>query len=114
MNINEVSTVSSAKRAALIDKMKRLNIDPRDIEETFTKGSGKGGQKINKTSNKVVLFYKPLNLIVASQRERERSVNRFVALRELVDQIELQISPDTSPRKKQWERVRRQKDRIRR
>jgi DNA-directed RNA polymerase subunit beta' len=69
-------------------KIKVLGIDPRDIEEAFTKGSGKGGQKKNKTSNAVQLVYKPLGIRVKCQRERERSVNRFIALRELVEKIE--------------------------
>ncbi len=88
MNLNEISVVTASKRAALLEKIKRLNIDPRDIEETFTRGSGKGGQKKNKTSNAVQLIYKPLKIMVRCQRERERSINRFIALRTLVDKIE--------------------------
>lgn len=109
MNLNEISVVTAAKRAALLEKIERLKIDPRDIEESFVKGSGKGGQKKNKTANAVQLFYKPLNIIVRCQRERERSVNRFIALRELVDEIEFRLSPKTSERAKNWERLRRRK-----
>ena len=88
MNLNEISIVTAAKRSALLEKIKNLNIDLRDIDESFIKGSGKGGQKRNKTSNAVQLIYRPLNIIVRTQRERERSINRFIALRTLVEQIE--------------------------
>lgn len=81
------------------------------IEESFTRGGGKGGQKINKTANCVRLFYPPLGLSVRCQRERERTVNRFLALRELVDQIEMRVSPKTSERLKNIERLRRRKAR---
>ena len=91
MNVNEAFPVSPAKRAELLARLARLNIDPARIEESFTRGGGKGGQKINKTSNAVVLRYAPLGLVVKVQRERQRSLNRFLALRELADQIEERI-----------------------
>jgi hypothetical protein len=46
------------------------------------------------------------------QRERKRSLNRFLALRELVDQIEMKISPHTSKRLKEFERIRKNKARL--
>jgi protein subunit release factor B len=94
MNLTELSIITESKRAALLEKMTRLNINPRDIEETFVKGSGKGGQKINKTANAVQLGYAPLNITVRMQKERERSVNRFLALRELVDEIAKGVAGD--------------------
>lgn len=68
---------------------------------------------MNKTSNRVQLCYPPLELRVACQRDRRRSVNRFLALRELVDRIEMRISPETSERLKEVERLRRRKSRRR-
>jgi protein subunit release factor B len=98
MNFTEFSEITPAKVAALRERIARLGIDLRLIEERFVKGGGKGGQKINKTANSVLLKYPPLGLIVRCQRERKRSLNRFLALRELVDEIELRISPSTSER----------------
>ena len=91
--------------------MRRLGVDAAAIEETFSRGGGKGGQKINKTSNRVQLRYPPLALCVACQRERKRSMNRFFALRELVDQIEMKISPQTSERLKEIQTLRKRKAR---
>ncbi len=111
MNFTEFSEITPAKVAALKERIARLGLDLRLVEEQFTRGSGKGGQKINKTSNAVLLKYPPLELIVRCQRERKRSLNRFLALRELVDRIEFKISPQTSERLKEMDRIRRRKAR---
>ena len=111
MNFTEFSDITSAKVEGLKARIARLGIDLRLVEEQFTRGSGKGGQKINKTSNAVLLKYPPLNLIIRCQRERKRSLNRFLALRELVDRIEFKISPQTSERLKEMDKIRRRKDR---
>ena len=111
MNFTEFSEITPAKVAALRARIARLGIDLRLVEEQFTRGGGKGGQKINKTSNAVLLKYPPLELIVRCQRERKRSLNRFLALRELVDRIEFKISPQTSERLKEMDRIRRRKAR---
>lgn len=114
MNLDEIPQVTPAKLEALKERIHHLGVDLGCIEETFVRGGGKGGQKINKTSNAVVLKYPPLGLVVKVQRERQRSLNRFLALRELVDQIEMKISPETSQRLKQWNKVRKQKARRQR
>ncbi|MBI5623973.1 MAG: peptide chain release factor-like protein [Elusimicrobia bacterium] len=109
MNLNENFDVSPAKVEALLERIKRLAIDPRAIEETFIRGGGKGGQKINKTANCVQLRYAPLGIVVRCQRERRRTVNRFLALRELADRVEMKVSPATSERLREFERLRRNK-----
>ena len=111
MKLDERFDVSPVKIEALLAKIKRLEIDPSIIEEEFIRGGGKGGQKINKTSNCVRLYYPPLELSVRVQRERKRTINRFLALRELVDQIEMRLSPETSQRLQEIEKLRRRKSR---
>lgn len=111
MNFNELTDLSPGKIEALRARLARLGVDLGAVEEQFTKGGGPGGQKINKTANRVVLRYRPLSLVVQCQRERRRSLNRFLALRELADRVEMAVSPRSSARLKEWERLRRQKDR---
>lgn len=111
MNLNERFDVSPGKVEALLARIKRLRIDAKLIEETFARGGGKGGQKINKTANCVQLRYAPLELSVRCQKDRKRTINRFLALRELVDQIEMRVSPETSGRLKEFARLRRAKAR---
>ncbi|MFI5363590.1 MAG: peptide chain release factor family protein [Elusimicrobiota bacterium] len=111
MQLNEDFGVAPGKLEELKSRIIRLGIDLSKVEESFSRGGGKGGQKINKTSNRVQLSYPPLELRVACQRERKRSLNRFLALRELVDQAEIKISPETSERLREIERLRKRKAR---
>lgn len=109
MNLNVHFNVSEGKVRALRERIARLGIDVSCIEEGFIRGGGKGGQKINKTANCVVLRYPPLNFAVRCQRDRRQSVNRFLALRELVDKIEMRVSPETSQRLEEVTRLRKRK-----
>ena len=114
MNLNERFDITPAKVDALKARIARLGIDARAIEERFVRGSGPGGQKINKTASCVQLRYPPLDLHVRCQKDRRRSVNRFLALRELVDRIEMKLSPETSERLREIDKIRRRKARGRR
>ncbi|MFW6130982.1 MAG: peptide chain release factor family protein [Candidatus Aminicenantaceae bacterium] len=89
--------------------MKKLGIYEKDIEEKFILGSGKGGQKVNKTSNCVYLKHIPTNIEVKCQKERSQAMNRFIARRILVDRIEAMIEGKKSEEKKRIEKIRRQK-----
>ena len=109
MDLRERFDVSPAKVEELRRRIERLKVDLKAVEECFSRGGGKGGQKRNKTSNRVTLRYAPMDLVVHCERERRRSVNRFLALRELVDQIEMRVSPDTSRRLQEFEAARRRK-----
>lgn len=109
MKFNELSDISQAKTEELKARIQRLNIDLEEIEEKFVKGSGPGGQKKNKTSNCVRLSYPKLSIEVRMQEDRRRSVNRFLALREMIDKIETIISPSTSKRLKEIEKIRHRK-----
>ncbi|GKU02981.1 peptidyl-trna hydrolase protein [Fusarium langsethiae] len=56
-----------------------------EIEESYVKGSGPGGQKINKTNSAVQLKHVPTGIVVKSQATRSRDQNRKHA-RELLAQ----------------------------
>lgn len=112
MKIDDSLGVSVGKLEALRTRVMRLGVDLSKIEESFSRGGGKGGQKVNKTSNRVQLYYAPLDIRVACHRERSRGLNRFFALRELVDQVEMKVSPETSERLREMERIRRRKARA--
>ena len=116
MNFPSDAPVTPAKLDALRAQLARLTVDLARVDEQAVKGSGPGGQKVNKTSSGVLLRYE-LNgetLVVKWARERSRSQNRFLALRELADEIEMRVSPSTSTRLKEFEKIRKQKDRRRR
>ena len=114
MKLDERFDISESKTADLKARIARLGLDLAQVEESFITGGGKGGQKINRTSNCVVLRYAPLGLAVRCQRNRRRNVNRFLALRELVDQAEMRLDPAGSRRLREIDRMRRRKARRRR
>ncbi len=58
-----------------------LELDPRDLEEKFTRGSGKGGQHRNKTDSAVQLRHKPSGMAVRVENGRSQATNRETALR---------------------------------
>ena len=76
---------------ALAKRMRRLGIREQDLEENFIRGSGAGGQKINKTSSTVVLVHRPTGLEVRCQRERSQSQNRLIARHELCEKLESRL-----------------------
>ena len=74
--------------ASLRARFVSLGVQPDDIEESFIRGTGAGGQKINKTSSTVRLKHRPSGLEVRCQRERNQSVNRLLAWTELAEKLE--------------------------
>lgn len=68
--------------------LRALGTTTADVEERFVRGSGAGGQKINKTSSTVWLRHRPTGLEVRCQRERSQTANREIAWRELCEKLE--------------------------
>ncbi|MDD5681224.1 MAG: peptide chain release factor-like protein [Candidatus Omnitrophica bacterium] len=101
--------ISQEKENALKAKMASLGIKDADLEEKFIRSSGKGGQKVNKTSSCVYLKHKPTGIEVKCQDERSQTLNRFLARRILTNKIETLISGRESEERKRTEKIRRQK-----
>lgn len=80
--------VSPAKRQQLLEFMAALGVRESDLQETFVRGSGKGGQKVNKTNNCVCLVHVPSGIVIKCHREREREINRFLARRALCEELD--------------------------
>lgn len=106
--------ITARKQRELRERIAQLGIDLEAIEERFVRGGGPGGQKVNKSANAVVLRYPPLGLVVRCQRERSLALNRFLALRELVERIASHLRPESSPRLREHQRRRRRKQRRQR
>jgi protein subunit release factor B len=105
--------VSEEKNRWLRQKMAELGVCEEELEESFVRSSGKGGQHVNKTSSRVQLKHLPTGIQVSCMRERSQSVNRFLARRELLERIEA-VSGVMTPEMKRIEKLRKQKDRRRR
>ena len=72
----------------IFEKLAALGVRASEVEEKFVRGSGPGGQKINKTSSTVWLRHGPTGIEVRCQRERSQTANRAVAWAELVAKLE--------------------------
>ena len=103
--------VSNSKEVELLQRMASLAINENDLIENFIRGSGAGGQKINKTSSTVQLIHKPSGIEVRCQRERSQALNRFFARRELCDKLEGLLLREKSRKQMAIEKIRRQKRR---
>lgn len=103
--------VNDETEHALIARMARLGLREEDLEERFIRGSGAGGQKINKTSSCVQLIHRPSGVEVKCQRERSQAMNRFFARRELCEKLEEIEEGRKSARQQEAEKIRRQKRR---
>ena len=101
--------ISSEKTADLARRMAELGITEVDLLEKFVRGSGAGGQKINKTSNCVFLKHLPTGVCIKCQMDRSREMNRFLARRELCEQLEMIRDGKAAAKTQAIEKMRRQK-----
>lgn len=101
--------VGPEKKQALEKRMKRLCLEESDIEEKFVKGSGSGGQKINKTSSAVYLHHIPSGIEIKCQKTRSQADNRYFARLLLCQKVEAEILGQKSEEQKRIEKLRRQK-----
>ena len=92
--------------------MHRLQLGEGEIEESYFRASGPGGQKINKTLCGVTLLHRPTGIRVRCQRERSQGINRFIARRLLVEELEARLRGKTRHEVKA-EHLREEKDRRR-
>lgn len=102
-------SVSIEKENALKARMERLGIRESDLEESFVRSSGPGGQKVNKTSTCVLLVHLPTGIKIKAQESRSQALNRFLARRLLVEKIETLREGRMSAERMRIEKLKRQK-----
>jgi peptide chain release factor len=73
---------------AFAERMRKLGISETDLEESFTRSSGPGGQNVNKVSTAVTLRHLPTGISVTVQDSRSQAVNRKLARERLLDAVE--------------------------
>jgi peptide chain release factor len=97
-----------AKRE-VIKRMKQLEVDEADLEETFARSSGPGGQHVNKVSTAVTLRHLPSGVSVTVQDSRSQAVNRKLARQRLLAAIESARQESRAAEIAEREKVRRRK-----
>jgi len=101
--------VSGEKLAQVEQRMNALGVRESDLEETFVRSGGAGGQKVNKSSSCVMLLHRPTGLRVKCQTTRHQAMNRFLARRMLLDKIERAQKGYVQAEQAAREKIRRQK-----
>jgi peptide chain release factor len=106
--------VTAHKEAELLERMAACGLLEDDLEETFIRAGGPGGQKTNRTATCVYLKHRPSGLEVKMQKARSQALNRFYARRRLCELLEALILGKQSPEARERERIRQQKARRKR
>jgi protein subunit release factor B len=75
-------------RDALVERMRKFGVSETDLEESFARSSGPGGQNVNKVSTAVTLRHLPSGISVTVQDSRSQAVNRKLARERLLEAIE--------------------------
>ncbi|HXX58192.1 MAG TPA: peptide chain release factor-like protein [Thermodesulfovibrionales bacterium] len=104
-----IFAVNPLKEQALREKMEAMKIREEDIEESFVRSGGRGGQNVNKTSTCVYLKHVPTGTEVKCQKERSQALNRYHARVLLARKIEQSVRGGESEERRRIEKIRRQK-----
>ena len=101
--------VSQEKEAQLAQRMVTLGVRAADVEESFVRSGGHGGQNVNKVSTCVMLVHRPTGVQVKCQETRQQGMNRFIGWHLLLDKIEAQRQAKIKAERDRVEKLRRQK-----
>ena len=94
---------------ALADRMRKLGVSDTDLEESFARSSGPGGQNVNKVSTAVTLRHVPSGISVTVQDSRSQALNRKLARERLLDALEGAREERRAAQIAERERARRRK-----
>ncbi|KAL6242730.1 hypothetical protein RBB50_010376 [Rhinocladiella similis] len=87
----------------------RPSLPDHELKHTFVKGTGPGGQKINKTNSAAQVTHLPSGIVVKCQATRSRNENFKIAKRILAEKVEFLEKGDESRAAKVVDRAKRKK-----
>jgi protein subunit release factor B len=103
--------VTKKKQDELEARMSAMGLREQDMQESFVRSSGPGGQRVNKTSSCVYLKHLPTGLEVKMQSERSQALNRYYARKRLCELLEQEKLGSRSPAALKVRKIRKQKQR---
>jgi peptide chain release factor len=96
------------KEAELQRRLEALGVAESDLEESFVRSQGPGGQNVNKAATCVLLVHRPTGLRVKCQESRQQGYNRTLARARLLDKIEADRAARLAEQRARIEKRRRQ------
>lgn len=102
-------SIGPEKESQLARRMAALGVSEADLEESFVRSGGHGGQNVNKVATCVLLRHRPSGTQVKCQETRQQGLNRFLARKWLLDKIESARRERAAAARARSEKLRRQK-----
>ncbi len=103
------TAISNDKDDPLSQRMAALGVLESDLEESFVRSGGHGGQNVNKVATCVMLLHRPSGIAVKCQTTRHQGQNRQLARTLLLDKLEALRKGQAEAERARVEKLRRQK-----
>jgi peptide chain release factor 2 len=82
-NARRHTSFASVTVYPVIDDTIEVDINPSDVDISFARSSGAGGQHVNRTESAVRLVHKPSGIVIFAQEQRSQHQNKDIAFRRL-------------------------------
>lgn len=100
--------LSLDRQTQLAARLAALGVREADLEETFVRAAGPGGQNVNKTATCVLLRHRPSGVQIRCQATRQQGLNRLLAREWLLAKLEAQRRARVAAERARREKMRRQ------
>lgn len=82
-NARRHTSFASVTVYPVIDDSIDIDINPADVDISFARSSGAGGQHVNRTESAVRLVHKPSGIVIFAQEQRSQHQNKDIAFKRL-------------------------------